>query len=132
MNTQTQPTEHTYSNATPSNKDISPVEHTSTDPSNKDMTSATPPKNAKPAVKKASKSTNVPKEKTMTAKTEKAPKAPAHIVLADICDQLKIDPKLARRKLRKANLASVSEDRWEFTPKVATQVRDLLKGNKAK
>lgn len=48
--------------------------------------------------------------------------------LKTICGQLKIDPKAARRKLRKAGFTwHGSRERWTMTEAQATKVREILK-----
>lgn len=73
---------------------------------------------------------------TTTATTTAAPKtAPRKtgkksekVALKTICAQLKIDPKAARRKLRKAELSfHGAKERWIFTEAQAAKVREILK-----
>jgi hypothetical protein len=47
--------------------------------------------------------------------------------LKTICAKLKIEPRLARRKLRAANLAFHGKrERWTFTPAQTTKVTEIL------
>ncbi len=69
-------------------------------------------------------------------KAAEAPKAEAaapsdgKIVLKSLCSQLKINPRIARRKLRKAGLAFHGHrDRWTFTEKQAEKVKEVLRPN---
>lgn len=93
---------------------------------NTETTTATPAPAAKPArktgVKKAGK-----QAKSSGAKLVK--KAPTDgTPLKSICAKLRIEPRLARRKLRAANLAFHDKrDRWTFTPAQAAKVTELLK-----
>jgi len=52
------------------------------------------------------------------------------IDLKTICAQLKIEPRLARRRLR-ASKFEAREGRWSFTPAQAAQVKALLKDTPA-
>lgn len=64
------------------------------------------------------------------AKPAKAKLAKGKIALKTICATLKVDPKAARRKLRKSELAfHASRDRWQFTEAQAERVRELLRPN---
>lgn len=83
------------------------------------QTPATAPAPAKRAPRKTGK----------TAKT--APKS-GKIALKTICSQMKVEPKAARRKLRRSELAFHDKrDRWTFTEAQATRVRELLRELKA-
>lgn len=79
-----------------------------------------------------------------TTPTSPAPKAPGtskpataprktgkkaeRTALKSICSSLKMDPKAARRKLRKAGLSFHGmRERWTFTDAQATRVREILK-----
>lgn len=78
--------------------------------------------------------TKVPSMKTkkVAKKVAKAPtKAPAHNgnVLKSICKDLKVEPRIARRRLRAAKLAfHGTRERWEFTPTQIEKVRSIIKG----
>lgn len=49
------------------------------------------------------------------------------IPLKKICQELKIEPKMARRKLRAANLSGHdSQSRWEFTAAQAKKAKEIL------
>lgn len=85
-----------------------------------------------------------PAAKRPPRKTGKAPKAapkakaakPADdgkIALKTICAGLKIEPKAARRKLRKAEGLAFhgKRDRWTFTDLQAAKVREILAPAKA-
>lgn len=65
---------------------------------------------------------------TTTTKPAKAPRKTEKVALKSICSQMKIDPKAARRKLRKSDLGFHStKDRWMFTESQAAKVREILK-----
>jgi hypothetical protein len=91
---------------------------------------------AKMATKKATaKKTSTRKtsakkvSKKGTAKKVTAKKATNgnRIPLKKICQELKIDPKLARRKLRSADLAGHdAKARWDFTPAQAKKAKEVL------
>lgn len=50
------------------------------------------------------------------------------IALKTICSQLKLEPRLARRKLRAANLAFHGKRaRWNFTAAQAAKVKEILR-----
>jgi hypothetical protein len=91
---------------------------------------------AKPArrVSSAKKTGKTSSAKKVT-KAAEAPKAEAaasdgKIVLKSLCSQLKINPRIARRKLRKAGLAFHGHrDRWTFTEKQAEKVKEVLRPN---
>lgn len=54
------------------------------------------------------------------------------IALKSICSQLRIEPKAARRTLRKSSLSfHGAKERWVFTEAQAQKVRDILKPPKA-
>jgi hypothetical protein len=70
-----------------------------------------------------------------STETGKAPRKVAKVVKSEptplkaICAKLGIEPRLARRKLRNADLGfHDSRERWSFTPKQAEKVRAILKG----
>lgn len=71
----------------------------------------------------------------METQTEAPTKAPRKtgkraekIALKSICSQLRIEPKAARRTLRKAGLSFHSpKERWVMTEAQAQKVRDILK-----
>lgn len=51
--------------------------------------------------------------------------------LKSLCSQLRIEPKAARRTLRKAGLSFHGmRERWIFTPKQLEQAREILKPSK--
>lgn len=67
------------------------------------------------------------------APAKKVVKAPVdgEVTLKAICAELKIEPRIARRKLRKAKLDSHdARDRWSWAAgsKQLDQIRDLIKG----
>lgn len=83
-----------------------------------------------------------PAESTKRAprKTGKKAKAPAKsakrtdglIPLKSICSALRVEPKLARRKLRAAKLSfHTLTERWVMTEAQAAKVRLVIKGEKA-
>ena len=54
----------------------------------------------------------------------------ANVTLAQIAQQLKLDPKIARRKLRRLGdqvPTTVEKGRWVWTPANAAKVKALLK-----
>lgn len=60
----------------------------------------------------------------MATKVKSAGKS---IVLKSICQELKVEPKAARRKLRAAGLSFHSKrERWVMTPAQAKQAREVL------
>ena len=91
---------------------------------------------AKPAIKKAVKKAidanpaKAPAVKKIVKKADKP--APANVVtLKQLCAELKIEPRLARRRLRNAKLDSHgARDRWSWAAgsKQLDQIRDLIKG----
>lgn len=51
------------------------------------------------------------------------------IVLKELCKELKIEPKAARRVLRKAGMTfHGKKERWTFNPAQAKQAREALTG----
>lgn len=91
-------------------------------------TTVTPPAaTPAPAAKKAPRKTGKKAPAKQAAKpstSNNSGKTP----LKSICQKLKIEPKAARRKLRKAGLAfHAKRDRWLFTPAQAERVTELLK-----
>lgn len=76
---------------------------------------------------------NTPSNETTT--TTEAPARKVRKIertpLKSICGSLKIDPKAARRLLRKSPGLSFhgSRERWTFTEAQAEKVRELLKGS---
>lgn len=78
-----------------------------------------------------------PAPKRAPRKVTKAAKAPAKaapakastkVPLKAICAKMGIEPKAARRKLRRSELGFHGlRDRWSFTPAQAEKVRELLK-----
>ena len=95
--------------------------------------------NGKPVVTppKVAKKTPAPKVAEKPMKVSKAtaqPKEPlsGKIALKTICQELKLDPKAARVKLRRASLGfHDSANRWEFTAAQADKVREVLAPKKA-
>ena len=67
-------------------------------------------------------------KKTEKKTAKKTAKSIANRVpLKKICQDMDIDPRLARRKLRAANLASHDpKARWEFTPAQEKKAREIL------
>lgn len=83
---------------------------------------------AKPAAKKsaAPKKAAKPASKS-TAKLVKKSDANG-VALKTICAKLKIEPRLARRKLRAAELAFHGKrERWVFTPAQAAKATEILR-----
>jgi hypothetical protein len=65
---------------------------------------------------------------TTTSAPRKTGKKVERLVLKTICSSLRIDPKAARRKLRKAGFSwHGSRERWTMTEAQATKVREILK-----
>lgn len=100
-------------------------------------TTAAAPANVDEAIRNAKVSGPKPKaKKTGKAKKTAAKPAPAKAAdtsgktpLKTICAKLGVEPKLARRKLRKAGLTFHSHrDRWMFTPTQADKAREIIKG----
>lgn len=66
--------------------------------------------------------------KKATKKVVSKSEAGSGIPLKTICGQLKIEPRLARRKLRNAELSFHGmRERWTFTPSQATKVKEILR-----
>lgn len=81
------------------------------------------------------KETTMEQQTTTTTTPTKAPrktgKKAERVALKTICSQMKIDPKAARRKLRKAELSFHGErERWTFTEAQAAKVKEVLKSSK--
>ena len=73
-------------------------------------------KMTKKVSKKSTKKTPVSKKKTAVKKADTAKAEDGKIPLKKICGQLGIEPRLARRKLRNAELSfHDSRNRWAFT-----------------
>lgn len=82
----------------------------------------------KMAKKVTTKKTPVSKKKTAVKKADKAKTDDGRIPLKRICGQLGIEPRLARRKLRNAELSfHDSRDRWAFTAAQAEKVKEVLR-----
>lgn len=93
-----------------------------------ETTTATPaPKAArKTAAKKAGKKVAAKPAAKPTAKLVKKASGEG-IALKTICAKLKIEPRLARRKLRAANLAFHGKrERWNFTAAQAAKATEIL------
>lgn len=90
-------------------------------------TTAPAPAAAKPArkpAKKAEKKTAVKKSGAKLVKQADGDR----VALKTLCSQLKIEPRAARRKLRAAELSFHDHrDRWNFTPKQAEKVKEVLR-----
>lgn len=72
--------------------------------------------------------------KTVAKAPAKSKAAPTNgkgkIALKTICSNLKVEPKAARRKLRKSELAfHALKDRWMFTAAQAERVKEILQPN---
>lgn len=79
-----------------------------------------------PAPKKAAKKASKPAKST--AKLVKKAEPKDGTPLKTICAKLKIEPRLARRKLRAAELSFHGKrERWTFTPTQAAKVTEILK-----
>jgi len=78
--------------------------------------------------------TNAPAASTKPAKAVRTGKKIERTPLKAICKALRIEPKAARRKLRKAAGLSfhAARERWTFTEAQAAKVREILKPGKAK
>lgn len=71
----------------------------------------------------------VAKAKTSAKRVPKTDKTP----LKTVCAQLKVDPKAARRKLRKAGPAFHGKrERWMLTPAQVAKVKEILRPPSAK
>lgn len=55
------------------------------------------------------------------------PEGPVLVSLADICAQVQVVPRIARRRLRKA-LGVLEEGRWEFAPERVDEIKALITG----
>lgn len=90
---------------------------------NTETTAATPaPKAARKPAKKAAK------QAKSTAKLVKKSDPKDGTPLKTICAKLKIEPRLARRKLRAADLAFHGKrERWVFTPAQAAKATEILR-----
>jgi hypothetical protein len=88
---------------------------------NTESTATTPA--AKPARKVAKKVAKVAKPAKLVKKA-----SGEGIPLKTICAKLKIEPRLARRKLRAADLAFHSKrERWNFTAAQAAKATEILR-----
>ena len=68
-------------------------------------------------------------KKTAKKVAKKVTKAATNgrVPLKRICQELKMEPRLARRKLRNAEVSFHEEGgRWDFTPKQAKSVKEIL------
>jgi len=94
-------------------------------PEMEDSKMATKKANAKTSKKRSSKKVSKKRaSKKVTAKKVTGNRVP----LKKICQKLKIDPKMARRKLRAADLKGHdSQSRWEFTPAQAKKAEEILR-----
>lgn len=82
----------------------------------------------KMAKKISTKKTPVSKKKTTVKKADTAKTDDGRIPLKRICGELKIEPRLARRKLRNAEFSfHDSRDRWAFTAAQAEKVKEVLR-----
>lgn len=81
----------------------------------------------------AVESTKRAPRKTGKAKGKKTAKRTDGLIpLKSICSALKVEPKLARRKLRAAKLAfHTLTERWLMTEAQAAKARAIIKGEKA-
>lgn len=78
--------------------------------------------------KKVSKKSTASKKKTTVKKADTAKADDGRIPLKRICGQLGIEPRLARRKLRNAELSfHDTRDRWAFTAAQAEKVKEVLR-----
>lgn len=85
------------------------------------------PRKVGKAAKRAAKAAATDDGATSTDAPTKAAKAGKQIELKVILKELKLDGKLARRKLRAAKLDFHGHrERWLFTPKQAAKVREIL------
>lgn len=85
-------------------------------------TTSLAPKPARKAAKKVTKPAAKKVAKLVTKSTGDG------IALKSICAKLKIEPRLARRKLRAAELSFHGKrERWTFTPAQATKVTEILR-----
>lgn len=93
-------------------------------------TTATPVAATKPARKPAAKKAAKPaaKQAKSTAKLVKKAEPKDGIALKTICAKLKLEPRLARRKLRAAELSFHGKrERWVFTPAQAAKATEILR-----
>lgn len=82
---------------------------------------------AKMATAKSKRKTSKKRGAKKVSKKVAAKKANGAIPLKKICQQLKLDPKMARRKLRAAGLRGHDpKARWEFTPAQAKKAKAVL------
>lgn len=89
---------------------------------NTETNAAPAPAPKKGAAKKAAKSAK------SSAKLVKKAEPKDGTPLKTICAKLKIEPRLARRKLRAADLSFHGKrERWIFTPAQATKATEILK-----
>lgn len=89
---------------------------------NTETTATTPA--AKPARKTAKKVAKVAKPAKLVKKADPKEGTP----LKTICAKLKIEPRLARRKLRAADLAFHGKrERWVFTAAQAAKATEILR-----
>lgn len=86
-------------------------------------TTSLAPKAPRKAPKKVTKVAKKSSAKLVTKST-----ASDGIALKSICSALKIEPRLARRKLRAAKLAfHGARERWTFNAAQATKVKEILR-----
>jgi hypothetical protein len=97
---------------------------------NTETTATTPskPVKASKAPKKGVSKTGAKLVKKAAPKVASKPDADGKVALKTICAKLDIEPRLARRKLRNAELAFHDHrDRWNFTKAQAEKVTEILR-----
>lgn len=95
---------------------------------NTETTTNPPAPAAKPAPKKAAAKKAAKPAAKSTAKLVKKSDPKDGTPLKAICAKLKIEPRLARRKLRAAELAFHGKrERWVFTPAQAAKATEILR-----
>lgn len=102
------------------NRKMAAARRAALNPETEDSTVATKKASKKRTTKKASTKKGARRVAKKVTKTNRVP-------LKKICQDLKIDPKLARRKLRAADLKGHDpKSRWEFTPAQAKKAKEIL------
>lgn len=67
----------------------------------------------------------------MTTDAPPAEEGPVLVSLADICAEVQVVPRIARRRLRKAK-GILTEGRWEFAPEQVAEIKALILGTTVK
>lgn len=83
--------------------------------------------NGKPVVTPSKVAKKTPAPKAVKKAAPSTATTPGKIALKTLCQELKLDPKAARVKLRRAKLGfHDATNRWEFTATQADKVREVL------